>query len=293
MSSLKEIRTRIASVSSTKQITSAMKMVSAAKLRRAQDSILKLRPYAIKLREIVNNLSNDSEISGENIYLKNRKINKVLLIVISSNRGMCGAFNSNVIKKAMLVAEENYQQQLKEGNVSFITIGKKAFEYFKNKRYNIVYSRNDLFDNPSFQSILSFSQMIMKDYTDEKYDKIEIIYNQFKNAAVQILTEEQFLPVEIKQSENKTKKNYDYIFEPSKEEIINSMVPKSIQVHLFKAILDSIAAEHGARMTAMHKATDNAIEIIKDLTLHYNKARQASITKEILEIVGGAEALKG
>jgi F-type H+-transporting ATPase subunit gamma len=293
MSSLKEIRTRISSVSSTRQITSAMKMVSAAKLKRAQDSILRLRPYAIKLQEIINNLGNDPEISAENIYLKKRKINKVLLIVISSNRGMCGAFNSSVLKKSLSVVEESYSQQFKEGNVSFITIGKKAFEYLKNKKYNVISSRNDLLDNPSFNEIASFCQTIMNDYREEKYDKIEIIYNQFKNAAFQIITEDQFLPVEIKPIENKSNKNYDYIFEPSKEEIIVSLIPKSIYVHLFKAILDSIAGEHGARMTAMHKATDNATELIKDLKLHYNKVRQASITKEILEIVGGAEALKG
>jgi len=293
MASLKEIRTRIASVSSTKQITSAMKMVSAAKLRRSQDSIIKLRPYANKLQEILSNISRNVDLSDENVYTKQRHPDKILLVIISSNRGMCGAFNSNVIKKAISVAEEKYEQQFRAGNVSFITLGKKAYEYIKNKNYNIVNFKNDLFDNVSFQSIASFAQIIMTDYAEGKYDKVEIIYNQFKNAAVQILTEEQFLPIEIKQDEKSTFKNYDYIFEPSKEYIIHDLIPKSIKIQLFKAILDSIAAEHGARMTAMHKATDNATEIIKDLTLTYNKARQASITKEILEIVGGAEALKG
>ena len=293
MANLKEIRTRIASVSSTKQITSAMKMVSAAKLRRAQDSIIRLRPYANKLQEILSNISRNVDISDENIYTKQRQIDKVLLVVISSNRGMCGAFNSNVIKKAISVAEEKYEQQFKANNVSFITIGKKAYEYIKNRHYNIVNFKNDLFDNISFQSVASFAQIIMTDYAEGRFDKVEIIYNQFKNAAVQILTEEQFLPIQIKQDEKSISKNYDYIFEPSKEYIIHDLIPKSIKIQLFKAILDSIAAEHGARMNAMHKATDNATEIIKDLTLHYNKARQAAITKEILEIVGGAEALKG
>ena len=293
MSSLKEIRTRIASVSSTKQITSAMKMVSAAKLRRAQDAIVRLRPYANKLHDILINISRSSDSTDENIYKKQRPINKVLLVIISSNRGMCGGFNSNVVKKALSVAEEKYQEQLKEGNVKFLTIGKKAQELLKSKNYKIEDTRNDLFDNISFNSVASFAQIIMTEFVDGKYDRVEIIYNQFKNAAVQILTAEQFLPIEIKDDPSVKKMNYDYIFEPSKEYIIHDLIPKSIKIQLFKAILDSIAAEHGARMTAMHKATDNATEIIKDLTLGYNKARQASITKEILEIVGGAEALKG
>lgn len=293
MSSLKEIRTRIASVSSTKQITSAMKMVSAAKLRRAQDAIVRLRPYANKLHDILINISRSSDSTDENIYKKQRPINKVLLVIISSNRGMCGGFNSNVVKKALSVAEEKYQEQLKEGNVRFLTIGKKAQELLKSKNYKIEDTRNDLFDNISFNSVASFAQIIMTEFVDGKYDRVEIIYNQFKNAAVQILTAEQFLPIEIKDDPSVKKMNYDYIFEPSKEYIIHDLIPKSIKIQLFKAILDSIAAEHGARMTAMHKATDNATEIIKDLTLGYNKARQASITKEILEIVGGAEALKG
>ena len=291
MSSLKEIRTRIASVSSTKQITSAMKMVSAAKLRRAQDAIVKLRPYAVKLQEIISNICNDREISAENIYVKERKVTRVLLIVVSSNRGMCGAFNSSVFKKSLTIAEEKYSEQFHSGNVSFATIGKRAYEFIKGKGLEVVYSTNELLDKPSFQEISSFASTLMQDYVDERFDRIEVIYNQFKNAAVQILTEEQFLPVELKYVESK--RNQNYIFEPSREEIINSLIPKSIQLHLYKAVLDSIAGEHGARMTAMHKATDNATEIIKDLTLNYNKARQASITKEILEIVGGAEALKG
>ena len=211
MSSLKEIRTRIASVSSTKQITSAMKMVSAAKLRRAQDAIVKLRPYAVKLQEIISNISNDREISSENVYVKERKVSKVLLIVISSNRGMCGAFNSNVFKKSLSIAEEKYHEQFLSGNVSFATIGKRAYEFIKSKNLKISYSKNELLDKPSFQEISSFAGTLMKDYVDERFDRIEVIYNQFKNAAVQILSDEQFLPVELKNVESK--RNQDYIFE--------------------------------------------------------------------------------
>ena len=297
MANLKEIRTRIESVSSTKQITSAMKMVSAAKLRRAQDAITRLRPYAEQLQGIFESVSDSLKDDEDFVFTKeSTEINKVLLIVISSNRGLCGAFNSNVIKKAIYVAHEQYRNQLLKNNVDFFVMGKKADEFLKRKKFNVVKSRNDIFDHLTFSNASQIAIDVINQFVAGDYDRIHLIYNQFKNAAVQILTDEQYLPVKITQEldeqGNILKSFTDYIFEPTKKELVKELIPKSLKLHLFRALLDSFASEQGARMTSMHKATDNATEMIKQYKLEYNKARQASITNEILEIVGGANALK-
>jgi F-type H+-transporting ATPase subunit gamma len=298
MANLKEIRTRIESVSSTKQITSAMKMVSAAKLRRAQDAIVRMRPYADKLQMILESVSDSLKDDEDFIYVKEGKeINKVLLIVITSNRGLCGAFNANVFKKAISVANEEYRSQILKNNVDFFVMGKKADEFLRKRKFKVVRSRNDIFENLTFDNASEIASEIMEQFSAGEYNRIHLIYNQFKNAAVQILTNDQFLPVKINQKldeEGNILKTFtDYIFEPSKKEMVKELIPKSLKLHLYKALLDSFASEQGARMTAMHKATDNATEMIKQYKLDYNKARQASITNEILEIVGGANALKG
>ena len=284
MANLKDIRARITSVGSTMQITSAMKMVSAAKLKRAQDAITQMRPYANKLRELLVNLSSTLEGSEGGEFSQQREIKNVLFVVVTSNRGLCGAFNSNIIKKAV-AQSQNYD------SVSFLTIGKKASEYFAKNGYNVASSHDQLFNDLTFDNTSLIAQTIMDQYVKGEYDKVVIVYNQFKNAASQIVMAENFLPVETPSDESET--IGDYIFEPSKEEILLDLIPKSLKIQLFKAILDSHASEHGARMTAMHKATDNAGELRRELKLTYNKARQAAITNEILEIVGGAEALNG
>ena len=285
MANLKEIRNRITSVGSTMQITSAMKMVSAAKLKRAQDAITQMRPYANKLTELLVNLSSslDSAEGGE--FSSERTINNVLLVPITSNRGLCGGFNANIIKQTTALIREDFAGK----NVSILSIGKKSSEYFKNNNYNIVSIHDEIYGDLNYESISNISESIMQDYLDLKYDKVILVYNQFKNAATQNVMREDYLPVESPNDDNAS--IGDYIFEPQKKEIIEQLIPKSLKTQLFKAVLDSHASEHGARMTAMHKATDNASELKKDLTLSYNKARQAAITAEILEIVGGAEAL--
>ncbi|HYW96409.1 MAG TPA: ATP synthase F1 subunit gamma [Bacteroidales bacterium] len=298
MANLKEIRTRISSITSTRQITSAMKMVSAAKLRKAQDAIVQLRPYADKLQDILKAISDALHNDNDNVYLVNRNANKVLLVVITSNKGLCGAFNTNVQKMTVVVAHEKYGHQLANGNVDFYAIGKKGYEFLKKRKYNVVKEDNDLFDDLTYENAAEKASGIMKMFAEGRYDCIELIYNQFRNAAVQNLTEEQFLPVPEEKDEPEKEKgkilqtHTDYIFEPSKEDIIHELIPKSLKLQFFKALLDSFASEHGARMTAMHKATDNATDLIKELKLDYNKARQASITNEILEIVSGANALE-
>ena len=285
MANLKEIRNRITSVGSTMQITSAMKMVSAAKLKRAQDAITQMRPYANKLTELLVNLSSslDSAEGGE--FSSERTINNVLLVPITSNRGLCGGFNANIIKQTTALIREDFAGK----NVSILSIGKKSSEYFKNNNYNVVSIHDEIYGDLNYESISKISESIMQDYLDLKYDKVILVYNQFKNAATQNVMREDYLPVESPNDDNAS--IGDYIFEPQKKEIIEQLIPKSLKTQLFKAVLDSHASEHGARMTAMHKATDNASELKKDLTLSYNKARQAAITAEILEIVGGAEAL--
>ncbi|MGC6490488.1 MAG: ATP synthase F1 subunit gamma [Flavobacteriales bacterium] len=284
MANLKEIRARITSVGSTMQITSAMKMVSAAKLKRAQDAITQMRPYANKLRELLVNLSSTLESTEGGVYSENRTLNKQLVVVITSNRGLCGAFNNNVIKQAKTLSKT-------VENTAYITIGKKASEHFRKNGFDVVSSHDELYNDLSFANTSVIAQALMDHFTSSTYDKVILVYNQFKNAASQNLMSEPFLPVETPQDDSAT--IGDYIFEPEKEEIVADLIPKSLKIQLFKAVLDSHAAEHGARMTAMHKATDNAGELKRELTLTYNKARQAAITGEILEIVGGAEALNG
>ena len=292
MPSLKEVKTRIVSVSSTVQITSAMKMVSAAKLKRAQDAITQMRPYATKLRDILENLSSSLD-SSESTYSQQREPKKVLLVVITSNRGLCGAFNANVLKQVRVLLSTKYQAQYQAGNVSVVTLGKKATDYFTKNKFNILLADNMVFDGLSFAKAAPVAEFVMQGFAAGDYDAVELVYNQFKNAAVQELQTEQYLPVVSAPAAAGAKKamSNDYIFEPSKEEIVKDLIPKSLKTQLYKALLDSHASEHGARMTAMHKATDNAKELIKELKLTYNKARQASITNDILEIVGGAEAL--
>jgi len=286
MANLKEIRNRITSVSSTMQITSAMKMVSAAKLKKAQDAITAMRPYAEKLTELLQSLSAtlDGEVGGS--FTAQREVNKVLIVAITSNRGLCGAFNSNVIKQAKTIAESYSGKQ-----VDVFAIGKKGNDAL-GKTNTIVGNKSEVFDDLTFDNVAEIAQILTDKFTSGEYDKIEIVYNQFKNAATQIVQSEQFLPLAPVKSD-KPVSTGDYIFEPSKEEIVLTLIPKSLKTQLYKAIRDSFASEHGARMTAMHKATDNATELRDQLKLTYNKARQAAITNEILEIVGGAEALKG
>ena len=287
MANLKEIRSRISSVGSTMQITSAMKMVSAAKLKRAQDAILQMRPYANKLTELLENLSTSLDNSDGGIYSKKRPIKKVLLVTITSNRGLCGGFNASIIKKAKSLITTDYLNAKTE----ILSIGKKSSEHFEKNGYSVISKHDSLFGELTFDNVALIADGIMQKFVSEDYDKVILLYNQFKNAATQIVVSENFLPV---QTENdRLKEPGDYIFEPTKTEIVQQLIPKSLKTQLFKAILDSHASEHGARMTAMHKATDNAGELKKELTLSYNKARQAAITGEILEIVGGAEALNG
>ena len=296
MASLKEVRVRIASVISTRQITSAMKMVSASKLRRAQNAILNMRPYANKLHDIMQNLSHDMENSNESAYGVDRGSNKILIIPITSNRGLCGAFNANISKAASNLIHNQFQEQYDKGNVHIYCIGKKGADGLKSHGIKADTINSALFDELNFENVVVIAEQLMADFVANKYDRVILIYNQFKNAAVQILQTEQLLPVAAAETENQENikaVQSNFIFEPNKEEILEALVPKTIKVQLYKAILDSFAAEHGARMTAMHKATENADELLKALKLSYNKARQAAITNEILEIVSGAEALKG
>ncbi|WP_341199947.1 ATP synthase F1 subunit gamma [Croceibacter atlanticus] len=287
MANLKELRNRITSVSSTMQITSAMKMVSAAKLNKAQDAITKMRPYSNKLTELLQSLSATLDADSGSDFAEERQINKVLIVAISSNRGLAGAFNTNIIKKVKSLTETTY----KGISTEVITIGKKANDILK-KTHTVTTNNNSLFDELSFENVAEVAEDLMAKFKNREYDKIVIVYNSFKNAATQIVMNEQFLPLVAKQNDDvDTSSVSDYIFEPSKEEIVNDLIPKSLKMQLYKAMRDSFASEHGARMTAMHKATDNATELRDSLKLSYNKARQASITNEILEIVGGAEAL--
>lgn len=298
MPNLKEVRNRITSVGSTMQITSAMKMVSAAKLKRAQDAITQMRPYANKLTSILQNLSASLDTS-ENKFARNTNGDNVLLVVISSNRGLAGGFNANVIKKAWSLIKNDYKGSSK---VSVICIGKKADDAFKRTDHRIHGTDlpthlNELYDKLTFENVAPVAEKIMATFTNNQFDRIYLVYNQFKNAAVQNTVAERFLPIDTSAANSSPSGRQggalDYIFEPNQEYIVNELIPKSLKVQFYKALLDSVASEHGARMTAMHKATDNAKEMLRALKISYNKARQAAITNEILEIVGGAEALKG
>ena len=285
MANLKEIRNRIASVSSTMQITSAMKMVSAAKLKKAQDAITAMRPYSDKLTELIQNLSSSIDGDTQNPYTEQRPVQNVLVLVITSNRGLCGGFNSNVVK----AVSKNISTIYANKKVSLITLGKKGNDILQ-KSSEIETNNNEIFDELTFSNASAIADSFMADFTSKKYDKIEVVYNRFKNAATQIVTTETLLPIVSEQDDQNTA-GADYIFEPTQENIVQELLPKSIKMQLFKALRDSFASEHGARMTAMHKATDNATELRDQLKLSYNQARQAAITNEILEIVGGAEAL--
>jgi F-type H+-transporting ATPase subunit gamma len=294
MPSLKEVRNKIVSVGSTMQITSAMKMVSAAKLKRAQDAITQMRPYANKLKEILENVSSSVDVS-ENAYARNGAVKSILIIAVSSNRGLAGAFNSNIIKKVNQLIQNEYAGK----DVTVVPVGKKVHDAFRRTKYfisgqDLPHHTSTLFDKLSYENSAPVMEKITEAFLNKEFDKVVVVYNQFRNAAVQIPTEEQLLPVVSNTASTAVEKtNVDYIYEPSQEYIVNELIPRSVKTQFYKALLDSFASEHGARMTAMHKATDNAKAMQRDLKIMYNKARQASITKEILEIVGGAEALKG
>jgi len=291
MANLKEIKNRITSISSTMQITSAMKMVSAAKLKRAQDAITQMRPYAEKLQEILGNLSATLDLS-ENAYSEQREVKNVIIVAVTSNRGLCGGFNNNIVKSANALIANEYAGF----NTKLIAVGKKVNDSFRRTEYNYrpdgIGEADEMFNDLTFDRSSELAQFLMDEFAAGNVDKVVIVYNKFINAAVQDVMNEQFLPIVANESKEGSSTG-DYIFEPSKSEIVEDLLPKSLKIQLFKALLDSNASEHGARMTAMHKATDNAGDLKRDLTLQYNKARQAAITNEILEIVGGAEALNG
>lgn len=293
MANLKEIRTRITSVKTTRQVTSAMKVVSAAKLKKAQDAILQIRPYAMKLSELLSTLSSVLEDFDDSDYTVQRVPEKVLIVVISSNRGLCGGFNSYITKKAMALAKTTYSEQLKAGKLSFLVIGKQAEKILRTYNFNPVGGHNELFDHLTFDNVSVIAQQLMVDFVSGKYDRIELVYNNFINASIQDQVTEQFLPVLPAPGPLKATANVNYIFEPSLAYIVEKLIPRSLSIQFYKALLNSHAAEHGARMTAMHKATDNATDLINELTLTFNKARQAAITNAILEVTNGAEALNG
>lgn len=290
MANLKEVRNRIASVSSTQQITKAMKMVSAAKLKRATSAIIQLRPYANKMKDILSNLSASMDGSNSPFTLE-REPNKVLIISISSNRGLAGAFNMNVIKTTNNLISEKYSDQLRKGNVHIVAIGKKVQDFYEKRKYTVIGNNNELFSDLSFENTSKITESVMTAFAKGDYDRVELVYNQFRNAAVQILTTEQLLPVAKSDNLKVSTTQVDYILEPTQEEIVEQLIPKSIKTQVYKAVLDSHASEHGARMTAMDKATENAGDLLKALKLSYNQARQAAITTELTEIVSGAAAL--
>ncbi len=290
MASLKEVRNRIVSVNSTQQITKAMKMVSAAKLRRATDAITQMRPYAKKLAEMIATVSAKTEAGQDNVYTQVRPIAKVLVIVVTSDRGLCGAFNANIGKATIALIQEKYADLHAAGQVEVLTLGKKGAEYLGRRGYKLNTDHTEIFSGLNFGKVRVVGDEILADFAAGKYDVVELIFNEFKNVATQIIRTEQLLPLQ-ENADTATASNVDYIFEPSEEQIINELIPKSVKLSIFRSLLESNASEHGARMTAMDKATDNAGELIKALKLEYNRSRQAAITKEILEIVGGAEAL--
>ena len=290
MASLKEVRNRNVSVNWTQQITKAMKMVSAAKLRRAQDAIHQMRPYAKKLAEMIATVSAQTEAGAENPFTEVREIKNALIIVVTSDRGLCGAFNANVGKATMALIQEKYADLQASGNVEILSLGKKGAEYLSRRGYKVNDAHTDIFTRLNFTNVREIGEVVLNAFTEKQYDVVEILFNYSKNVATQIIQTEQLLPLVASESGEKAS-SVDYIFEPSEEEIISELIPKSIKLSIFRALLESNSSEHGARMTAMDKATDNAGELIKALKLEYNRSRQAAITKEILEIVGGAEAL--
>lgn len=294
MSSLKEVRNRIDSVKSTQQITNAMKMVAASKLRRAQDAILKLRPYSARLNEIIANVSETLESSVDNPYgVREEKPERALIVAVSSNKGLCGTFNANVIKAVQALINDEFKTYSDSGNLDLISIGKKAHEHFVRRKMPVVAEYNHIFSRLNYENVAPVSEMILQGYVDGRWDKVVIVYNHFRNAGMQFVVKEDFLPVTNSSQEEPARWGVEYLYEPGRETILQDLIPQALKIQFLKTLLDSFASEHGARMTAMHKATDNAGEMLKDLRLAYNKARQASITREIIEIVSGAEALKG
>jgi len=291
MANLKEIRRRMGTVRTTRQVTSAMKMVSAAKLRRAQEAVIKIRPYADKLFEILSSLTGSLQSQEDNPYAVDRGFDKILIVAINSNRGLCGAFNANINRRTMQLLQDEFADVYRSQNLDILAIGKSAYDFFRKRGFQISH-HNELYSDLNFEHVSPVVESILKDFTQGKYHKVYLVYNQFKNAASQILMTEQFLPILPIEKETK-QPPVNYIFEPSKAEIVKDLIPRSLKIQFYKALLDSHAAEHGARMTAMHKATDNATDLLRALNLQYNKARQAAVTNEILEIVSGAEALKG
>lgn len=291
MANLKEVRTRIESVNSTKQITSAMKMVAASKLRKSQNAIMSLRPYAEKFSEMLALTTVNGQQST--VFAEVREDGKILIIPLSSNKGLCGVFNANVIRATMNLIKEEYQELYDNDRVDILCIGSKVEETLKFKKYNVVGNHNELLDDLTYDNAAVFAERLMKDFEDKKYDKIVFVYNQFKNAATQILVTEQFLPMSSQQSAVNSQSDTDFIFQPNKEDILGTMIPKSLKLQVYKILLDSFASEQGARMISMTQATDNATELLKELNLTYNKARQSAITNELVEIVSGADALKG
>jgi F-type H+-transporting ATPase subunit gamma len=292
MANLKEVRIRIKSVSSTQQITKAMKLVSATKLRKAQGAIVQMRPYANKLKSIMQNLSDSIDSPELAVYFNERDVKNVLMIVVTSDRGLCGAFNANVCKLGKLTIQEQYSSCYENGNITVLPIGKKGFEFFnKDKNLKLDTSYRELFQNLTSENVFEAGDKIMEMYREGKYDKVVIVYNQFKNAATQILTNEQLLPVTKPTETGVVTTKNEYIFEPSKTDLLSDLIPRSLKTQLYKACIDSFASEHGARMVAMEKATENAGELLKTLRLQYNQARQAAITTELSEIVGGAAAM--
>jgi F-type H+-transporting ATPase subunit gamma len=295
MANLKEVRNRIASVNSTQQITKAMKMVAAAKLKRAQDNILKIRPYAEKLNTILNNIvANIDSSKIENVYAQEREVKNILVIVVTSDRGLAGAFNANVLKGVNQLVADKYQAYSEGTNITYLAVGKKGYDALLKKNVPIINDYVTTFQSLSFDKVRQIANFVMDKYIDGTYDRVELVYNEFKNVATQFVRKTQFLPIVQETIETTVTKQaeVDYIYEPSKEVIVQELIPKSLKIDFYKALLESNASEHGARMTAMDKATDNAKELLKELRLSYNRSRQAAITKEILEIVGGAEALK-
>lgn len=299
MANLKEVRTRIESVNSTKQITSAMKMVAASKLRKSQNAIMALRPYAEKLEEIMSKTlsykEDDKTKKTEDknyVFMEKREVERVLVVPLSSNKGLCGIFNANVIRSTIKLIKEEYQELMDKNKLDILCVGSKVEEALKYKKYPVIGNENDLFDDLNFEKSAVFAEKLMKDFENKKYDKIIFVYNQFKNAAAQVLVHEQFLPMATPSSDDNVQDS-DYIFQPNKEELINELLPKTLKLQVYKILLDSFASEQGARMISMTQATDNATELLKELNLSYNKARQSAITNELVEIVSGANALKG
>jgi len=301
MANLKEIRTRIASVASTRQITSAMKMVAAAKLKKAQDTVTNFRPYALKMQEIMESVSSSVGRDEDNKYAEERDYRRVLIVVITSNRGLCGAFNSNAIKEAVQLAERKYGDYHEPVEIRYMTIGKKGYDVLRKRKVALEEPNTGIIDHPTYENVAVVATALMDEFVGKRYDCIDVVYNEFINAASQKVVCKQFLPMlpeenqngKGKEKEKEKAARIDYIFEPTKQTILSELIPQNLRLKLYQALLDSVASEFGARMTSMHQATDNATTLIQELTLQYNKARQAAITNEILEIVGGAEALKG